>query len=52
MERQNYAQEAMNMTPEQLETWAIGPQCIIGTQISDILDVTRTRLPEHAARGR
>ena len=24
MERQNYAQEAMNMTPEQLETWAIG----------------------------
>ena len=30
---------------------AIGPQCIIGTQISDILDVTRTRLPDHAARG-
>ena len=27
------------------------PQCIIGTQISDILDVTRTRLPDHAARG-
>ena len=26
------------------------PQCIIGTQISDILDVTRTRLPDHAAR--
>jgi len=24
MNRQNYAQEAMNMTPEQLETWAIG----------------------------
>ena len=28
----------------------IRPQCIIGTQISDILDVTRTRLPDHAAR--
>ena len=24
MNCQNYAQEAMNMTPEQLETWAIG----------------------------
>ena len=24
MERHNHAQEAMNMTPEQLETWAIG----------------------------
>jgi hypothetical protein len=30
---------------------ACWPQCIIGTQISDILDVTRTRLPDHAARG-
>jgi hypothetical protein len=26
------------------------PQCIIGTQISGILDVTRTRLHDHAAR--
>jgi hypothetical protein len=26
------------------------PQCIVGTQISDILDVTRTRLHDHAAR--
>jgi len=24
MERQSHAREAMNMTPEQLETWAIG----------------------------
>lgn len=26
------------------------PQRIIGTQMSNILDVTRTRLPDHAAR--
>ena len=24
------------------------PQCIVGTQISDILDITRTRLRDHA----
>jgi hypothetical protein len=29
---------------------AVRPQCIIGTQISDILDVTRTRLRDHATR--